>query len=102
MPYLLHIFLGQFLKISNVNFLKGYLKIIAICSDMDGLGGHYAKWNKSDRERQILYDITYVESKKHNKLVNITKKKWTHSYRGWTHGYQWGMVSGRSKQGIED
>ena len=22
----------------------------AICSNMDGLGGHYAKWNKSDRE----------------------------------------------------
>ena len=32
----------------------------AICSNMDGLGGHYAKWNKSDRERQILYDITYM------------------------------------------
>ena len=30
----------------------------AICSNMDGLGEHYAKWNKSDRERQILYDIT--------------------------------------------
>ena len=26
-------------------------------SKMDGLGGHYAKGNKSDRERQILYDI---------------------------------------------
>ena len=23
----------------------------AICSNMDGLGGHYAKWNQSDRER---------------------------------------------------
>ena len=32
----------------------------AICNNMDGLGGHYAKWNKSDRERQILYDITYM------------------------------------------
>ena len=30
----------------------------AIYSNMDGLGGHYAKWNKSDRERQIMYDIT--------------------------------------------
>jgi len=27
---------------------------------MDGLGGHGAKWNKSDRETQILYDITYL------------------------------------------
>ena len=32
----------------------------AICSNMDGLGGQYVKWSKSDRERQILYDITYV------------------------------------------
>ena len=28
----------------------------AICSNMDGIGGH-----KSDREWQILYDITYME-----------------------------------------
>ena len=35
----------------------------------------YTKWNKSNRERQILYDITYVESKKYNKLMNITKKE---------------------------
>ena len=32
----------------------------AICNNMDGLGGYFAKWNKSDRERQILYDITYM------------------------------------------
>ena len=33
---------------------------LSTCNSMDGLGGHYAKWNKSDRERQILYDITYM------------------------------------------
>ena len=44
------------------------------CSNLEGFGRHYAKWNKSDRERQILY----AESKKHNKLVNTTKKKLTH------------------------
>ena len=27
---------------------------------MDGLGGHYAKWNKPNGERQILCDITYM------------------------------------------
>ena len=32
----------------------------AICNNMDGLGGYYAKWNKSDIETQILYDITYM------------------------------------------
>ena len=57
---------------------------------MDGLGGYYAKWNKPDRERQILYDITYMWNlKKYNKLVNITKKKQTHRYREQTSGYQW-------------
>ena len=29
----------------------------AICNNINGLGGHYTKWNNSDRERQILYDI---------------------------------------------
>ena len=24
-----------------------------------GLGGHYAKWNKSDTEIQIIYDVSY-------------------------------------------
>ena len=32
----------------------------AICNNMDGLGGHYAEWSKSDKERQVLYDITYM------------------------------------------
>ena len=32
----------------------------AICSNMDQLGGHCAKCNKSDRGRQILYGITYM------------------------------------------
>ena len=32
----------------------------AIFSNMNGLGGHYFKWNKSNRERQALYDITYM------------------------------------------
>ena len=43
---------------------------------MDGLGGHYAESNKSERERQ-MYDITYMRNlkKKYNKLVNIRKKE---------------------------
>ena len=48
---------------------------------MGGPGGYYARWNKADRERQILYDITYIWNlKKYNKLVNITKKKQSHGY----------------------
>ena len=33
---------------------------VVICSNMDGLGVHYAKWTKSDREIQIPYDTTYI------------------------------------------
>ena len=33
---------------------------LAICENMDGPRGYYAKWNKSDRERQIPYDLTYM------------------------------------------
>ena len=31
-----------------------------MCNNKDGPRGHYAKWNKSDRERQIAYDLSYV------------------------------------------
>ena len=33
-----------------------------------------------------------MESKKYNKLVNITKNKQTHRYREQTSGYQWGVL----------
>ena len=63
-------------------------RYFALYSNMDGLMGHYAKWNK----RQILYDITHVESKKYNKLVNVTKKKKSHRYKEQTSSYQLGGV----------
>ena len=45
-------------------------------------GGYCDKWNKSDRERQMLSDFTYyVESKKQSKWTNITKQKQSHRYR---------------------
>ena len=31
---------------------------------MDGPWGHYAKWNKTDRERQIPYDLTNMLNQK--------------------------------------
>ena len=45
----------------------------AICNNMDGLGGHYAKWNKSDTERQILY-IIYMWNLK-NKTSKYDEKE---------------------------
>ena len=36
----------------------------AIYRFMDETEGHYAKWNKPDGDRQVLYDITYTLKKK--------------------------------------
>ena len=68
----------------------------AICSNLDGIGGYYAMLIKSDRERQILYDMTYMWTLKHNTLVTITKMNQIHMYRGQINGYQWGQ---RSEEG---
>ena len=43
-----------------------------------------------------------MESKKYNKLVNITKKKQTHRYGEQTTGYHWGEGRGRDKIGAGD
>ena len=31
-----------------------------VCSNMDGPRYYHTEWNKSDRERQTSYDITYI------------------------------------------
>ena len=43
----------------------------AICSNMDGPWDYHTKWSKSDRERQISYDITYMWNLKNdtNELI---------------------------------
>ena len=70
-------------------------EILPLAATMDGLGGRYAKWNTSDRERQILYDIAYLQTlKEYNKVVNQTKQNETQRHREQTSGYQWG--EGRS------
>ena len=51
---------------------------LAICDNMDGSRRFYAKWNKSDRERQILYDFTYIWNFK-NKWTNITKQSYRYT-----------------------
>ena len=44
--------LGYYSSIKQLN--------LAICDNMDGHIGCYDKWNKLDRERQILYDFTFL------------------------------------------
>ena len=48
---------------------------LAFCNNMDGPREYYAKWNKSDRERQIQYDFTYMGNlKKQDKWTNIRNR----------------------------
>ena len=44
--------------------------------------------SQTEKTNTLLYHL-YVESKKYNKLVNITKKKQTHRYREQTNGCRW-------------
>ena len=56
----------------------------AICSDMDGPGDYHTKWSRSYRERQISYDIAYMQNLKkwykwiylqnRNRLTDIENK----------------------------
>ena len=41
---------------------------------MDGPLGYYAKQNKSDRERQILYEFTHMWNLKKNKDEQTKQK----------------------------
>ena len=52
----------------------------AICSNMDGPRDYHTKWSKSDRERQILYDITYIWNLKIVQMDLFTKLKQTHRH----------------------
>ena len=42
---------------------------------MDGPWAYYAKWNKSDRERQIPYDFTYMWILKNKTNEEMKQKK---------------------------
>ena len=60
----------------------------ANCTNMDGHGGHYAKWNKSYRKNTVWYHL-YVESKKYNKLLNkakIKKQSCRYQWQDWAGG----------------
>ena len=60
-----------------------------MCNNMNGFGGYYAYWNKSNRGWSILYVTTYMWSQK-IKWMNTAKQKQTYRSREQTSGYQWG------------
>ena len=43
----------------------------AICSNMDGPRDYYIKWNKSEKGRQISYDIIYMWNLKEMTQMNL-------------------------------
>ena len=45
----------------------------AICSNMDGLRDYHTKRTKSEKERQIPYDITYIWNLKYDTNEHIYK-----------------------------
>ena len=50
---------------------------LAICDNVDVPWGHYANWNKSDIEKQILYSLTYMwnlKNKTKTKLINTENR----------------------------
>ena len=46
-----------------------------LCNDMDATRAYHTKWSKSERERQISYDITYMWNLKYdtNDLIYKTE-----------------------------
>ena len=58
---------------------------------MEGLWGCYSKWNKPDRERHILYALTYIWN------LNKQTKNQAHKYREQIGG--WGGVAVVGKMG---
>ena len=65
-----------------------------ICSNMDGPRGYHTKWSKSDKEREILYDITHMWNLilKMIQMNLFTKQKQIHRFQKQTYGYQRGNV----------
>ena len=64
----------------------------AICN-MDRPTDCHTEWSKSDRKRQISYDITYMWNLKKKKMVQMnlfTKQKYSHRYRKQTYSHQVG------------
>ena len=48
---------------------------LSICDNMDKSRGHYAKWDKSDRDRQHIITLTWNLKKKKMELID-TENRW--------------------------
>ena len=78
-----------------INIIQHYLAIKKnkVCNNKYGPRGHFARCSKSDRERKIWYNFTYMWSpkkKKKIKMTHIRKQRQSHTYREQTGGCQRG------------
>ena len=55
---------------------------------------------KSERERQIPYDITYMWNLKYDTKELVYERETAHSHGKQTYGYPRGKVQGRDKLGV--
>ena len=61
---------------------------VAVCNSLNEAWGHYAKWNKAGRKRQVLYDMYFIYT---SCKCNLKKpNQWKHNRmvvtRGWAVG----------------
>ena len=52
-----------------------------ICNNINDPGGHYAKWNKPNEERQILNDLIYIRNLKKLNSQKQRIEEWLLGYR---------------------
>ena len=69
--------------------------------NMDGPRDYHTEWSKSGREREILYDIAYMQYQKKRDTNELTYRTETDSHREQTYGYPGGWVVGE-RQGVWD
>ena len=51
-----------------------------IWGNMDGPRYYHTKWSKTERERQMLHDITYLKYDKNEPIYEAGKKKYAFSF----------------------
>ena len=66
---------------------------------MDATRDYHAKWSKSERERQIPYDITYMWNIKYDTNESIYETEKNHRHREQTGGFQGGGGWGKDEVG---
>ena len=62
-----------------MEYFSAIKKKLDVCDNMDRSRGYYAKWNKSDKEREIPHDLAYMWNLRNR--TNETKQKRAHRYR---------------------